>query len=108
MSDPLDSLLPDPSQLAELWPAAQRRLILRLVAKTLEVFGAREPELQQPAADGNLLTMPEVAKRLGVPNSEAYALGRDGLLPVVRIGKYVRARPVDVDAFIAAHRDPTH
>jgi len=47
--------------------------------------------------------MPQVAKRLGVP--EAYALARHGRLPVVRIGRYVRMRPADLDAFVEAHQD---
>jgi excisionase family DNA binding protein len=104
MSDPLETLLPDPAQLATLSPADQRRLLLR-VAALLAALGASGPEPQRPAADGTLLTMPQVAKRLGVPESEAYALARQGRLPVVRIGKYVRMRPADLDGFVQAHQD---
>jgi excisionase family DNA binding protein len=75
------------------------------VAALLAALGAREPEPQRPAADGTLLTMPQVAKRLGVPESEAYALARHGRLPVVRIGRYVRMRPADLYAFVEAHQD---
>ena len=37
-----------------------------------------------------LLTMRQVAVRLNVPASRAYELARQGKLPAVRIGKYVR------------------
>lgn len=37
-----------------------------------------------------LLTMRQVAERLNVPESRAYELARQGKLPAVRIGKYVR------------------
>ena len=105
MSDPLEAQLPDPAQLAALSPVGQRRLLLR-VAALLAALGAREPEPQRPAAAGDtLLTMPQVAERLGVPDSEAYALARQGRLPVIRIGKYVRMRPADLTAFIEAHQD---
>jgi len=36
------------------------------------------------------LTMRQVAARLNVPASRAYELARQGQLPAVRIGKYVR------------------
>jgi excisionase family DNA binding protein len=38
----------------------------------------------------DLLTMRQVAARLNVPESRAYELARQGKLPAVRIGKYVR------------------
>jgi excisionase family DNA binding protein len=40
--------------------------------------------------DGGLLTMRQAAARLNVPESRAYELARQGKLPAVRIGKYVR------------------
>ena len=40
--------------------------------------------------DGGLLTMRQAAERLNVPESRAYELARQGKLPAVRIGKYVR------------------
>src|SRR5882724_3910624 len=52
-------------------PASWKRRLLPRVAALLAALGAREPEPQRPAADGTLLTMPQVAKRLGVPDSEA-------------------------------------
>lgn len=46
--------------------------------------------IQSPSMDGQLLTIPQVANRLSVPESRAYELARQHKLPSVRIGKYVR------------------
>ena len=40
--------------------------------------------------ESELLTIRQVAARLNVPESRAYELARQGKLPAVRIGKYVR------------------
>lgn len=53
-------------------------------------------------ADDRLLSMAEVAKILGVPESGAYELGRRGGLPVVRIGPKVRVRESALRAWINA------
>lgn|SRR2546425_4483649 len=53
-----------------------------------------------------LLDVPTVAKRLHVPPSHVYELGRRGELPTVKIGpKYVRVRVDDLERYIARHRD---
>ena len=38
----------------------------------------------------SLLTLPQVAMRLAIPEGRAYELARQGILPTVRVGKYVR------------------
>jgi excisionase family DNA binding protein len=43
-----------------------------------------------PFPDQQLLTLPQVAERLSIPESRAYELARQHKLPAVRIGKYVR------------------
>jgi hypothetical protein len=56
--------------------ALRRRLLLRVAAMPT-VLGAREREPQQPAADGNLLTM--ARWRCGsARDREAYAVARQG------------------------------
>jgi excisionase family DNA binding protein len=62
--------------LAELQAKAQ----LKLLSERNVPKGGREV----------LLTMRQVAERLNVPGSRAYELARQGKLPAVRIGKYVR------------------
>jgi excisionase family DNA binding protein len=47
-----------------------------------------------------LLTMPEVAKRLAIPEGRAYELARQGRLPAVRVGKYVRVPLAKLEAWI--------
>ncbi len=52
--------------------------------------------------NGRLLTAAEVAARYQVPTSQIYALTRRGELPAVRLGKYVRYRLDDLEAFEAS------
>lgn len=52
--------------------------------------------------NGNSLITPEaLAEAWGVPKSHVYRLAREGRLPCVRLGKYVRFHPKAVDDFIA-------
>ena len=41
-------------------------------------------------SEATLLTLPQVATRLAIPEGRAYELARQGTLPTVRVGKYVR------------------
>jgi excisionase family DNA binding protein len=58
------------------------------------VGGTAKSQLGQDS--GQLLTLPQVAERLAVPETYAYELARQNRLPVIRLGKYVR---VPVEAF---------
>jgi excisionase family DNA binding protein len=49
-----------------------------------------------------LLTATDVARELNVSRSFAYQLLQRGTIPVVRLGRAVRVRPQDLDAFIEA------
>ena len=46
--------------------------------------------------------MDEVAKRLGVSLQRAYELGRQGLLPIVRLGRQMRVEEHRLVEWIAA------
>lgn len=48
-----------------------------------------------------LLTADDLAARWGVPKSHIYRLARGGAVPVVKLGRYRRFRPADVEAFEA-------
>ena len=50
------------------------------------------PAVPRDGHEDPLLSMPEVARRLGVPLAHARELGRRGELPVVHVGRYVRVR----------------
>ena len=53
-------------------------------------------------SSGSLITPEALAEAWGVPKSHIYRLAREGRLPCVRLGKYVRFHPKAVDAFIAS------
>jgi hypothetical protein len=81
------------------------QLIEELNAETRRMLG----ELSSSVEDEKLLTIVEVADRLGVllpsgraPNSLYHAARRGELRAVVVSGR-LRFRPTDVDAWIAAH-----
>lgn len=50
---------------------------------------------------GRLLRIEDVAQRLAVSRSMAWKLIAQGDLRSVRIGRAVRVRPADLDAFVA-------
>jgi excisionase family DNA binding protein len=52
-----------------------------------------------------LLTAEQVAAILSVSERYVWRLGRDGELPRVQLGKYVRFDPADVEAFIEARKE---
>lgn len=65
------------------------------------------PTSRQPRTDAMLLTLPQVAKRLAISKGRAYELARQGKLPTVKVGKYVRVEPAALDTWIAQHRERT-
>lgn len=49
-----------------------------------------------------LLSIPQVAMRLNIPESRAYELARrQGGLPVIRIGKYLRVDPTALEGWLS-------
>src|SRR5258708_14955101 len=89
-------------------PGARRRLMVALAAR-LAQLGAG---LVLPAANWSsgpseeperLLTLPQVAEVLGIPEDRAYDLARRRELPVVTIGRYKRVRASAVRYFIGAN-----
>ena len=55
-----------------------------------------------PSEDnGQLLTLPQVAERLAVPETYAYELARKNRLPVIRLGKYVRVSAREFEKWLA-------
>ena len=48
------------------------------------------PPIQCRAPQLRLLTMKDVAQRLGISLQRTYEMGRLGLLPVVRLGRQIR------------------
>lgn len=54
----------------------------------------------------SLLSVPQVAQRLGVPASWVYAQveSPNSELPYIRVGRYIRFEPEDIEGYIAARR----
>jgi excisionase family DNA binding protein len=52
-------------------------------------------------ANGRLLRLDEVAKRLSISKSMAWKLVAYGQIRSVRIGRAVRVRPADVEEYLA-------
>jgi excisionase family DNA binding protein len=55
-----------------------------------------------PSDPGPILTPDALAERWSVPKSHVWRLAREGRLPSVRLGRYVRFRLAEVEAFEAA------
>ena len=73
---------------------------LRLLHHTLKTASNYAPE------GGHLLTMKQAADQVALPVSRLYELARQGRLPVIRIGKYVRVQANALQAWLARHRAP--
>lgn len=82
----LEWSLDDCTNLVAILERVRARAWVRIVAETAK------SQLGQDS--GQLLTLPQVAGRLAVPETYAYELARQNRLPVIRLGKYVRV-PVD-------------
>ena len=53
------------------------------------------------AVGGRLLRIEQIAERLSVSRSMAWKLIHSGVLRSVRIGRAVRVRPADLEAYLA-------
>lgn len=59
------------------------------------------------ADDSPLLKGSDVARRLNISRSNAYNLMQSGKIPVVRIGRCLRVREEDLEAFIRQNTFPS-
>jgi excisionase family DNA binding protein len=84
-----------PATCKELLGAIER---VRVSAWSQVVKGAQCLSSQD---NGQLLTLPQVAERLAVPETYAYELARQNRLPVVRLGKYVRVPAEEFEKWLA-------
>jgi len=107
----IDDLLADPSRSVGLTRGAIQQLYIQLASRigTLKALESvllsmllRQPTDSDPASQpsGELLTAPEAAKILNVPESWVREQARLGELPSVRLGHYVRFRSDELRAFL--------
>ena len=54
-----------------------------------------------------LLTVEDVRAELNIGRTLVYRLVETGALPVVRVGRAVRVRPADFDAYLVANLSPS-
>src|ERR1700689_3969267 len=105
----IDDLLADPSRSVGLTRGAIQQLYIQLASRigTLKALESvllsmllRQSTDSDPASQpsGELLTAPEAAKILNVPESWVREQARLGGLPSVRLGHYVRFRSDEVRA----------
>lgn len=95
--------------LRALVAAATPAELPQLIGELEAVKAAALARLLAPASspvEDRLLSLPDVAKVLGVPEDRAYDLARQRRLPVVVIGKYKRVRESALRAYIAASEAP--
>jgi excisionase family DNA binding protein len=97
----LDELAKNPALSMSLPPEKAKALWLDVL--TLEkalAMRAMMPGDTQHEAD-KLLTVPEVAELLKVSEYRAYELVRQGHIAKIKMGKSVRVRRADLDAYVA-------
>lgn len=97
----VDALLVEPAQASTLPPEVAQALLIELaVLQPLLIQRA----LLAPRHEGRedeLLTIPEVARRLKVSDYRAYELARQGVLKSVRLGKSVRVTASAITDYLA-------
>lgn len=115
----IDDLIADPSRSVELTRGAIQQLYIQLASRigTLKALESvllsmllRQPtdndRTSQPS--GELLTAPEVAKILNIPESWVREQARLGELPSVKLGHYVRFRSDEVKALLVRGQSGRH
>jgi excisionase family DNA binding protein len=97
----LDAVIADPAKASTLTPEIAQTLLISLASI--------HPILLQRALIGSrneheedLLTIPQVAKRLKVSDYRAYELARQGFLKSVRLGKSVRVKQSALVEYLAS------
>jgi len=98
----LDELSADPSKIANLSLGTRNNLMARLSALLLALTAAPAPSAPvATVAAAPLLTAAEMAEQLNVHESAVRTMEREGEIPGVRIGRYVRFRAEEVEAALA-------
>ena len=99
----LDQLIQDPAKAAILPPEIAQALLIGLASiQPLLVQRALMGPLDKTGEE-DLLTIDQVAARLKLSQYRAYELCRQGELKAIRLGKSVRVKPSDLQAYVAQH-----
>jgi excisionase family DNA binding protein len=96
----LDAVIADPSRAATLSPEIAQSILISL-ATIHPILLQRALTASQDEHEEDLLTIPQVAKRLKVSDYRAYELARQGFLKSVRLGKSVRIKQSALVEYLA-------
>jgi excisionase family DNA binding protein len=99
----LDQLLQDPAKAAILPPEIAQALLIGLASIQPLLVQRALMGSSDKVADEDLLTIDQVAARLKLSQYRAYELCRQGELKAIRLGKSVRVKPSDLQAYVSQH-----
>jgi excisionase family DNA binding protein len=60
--------------------------------------------MQQKKECGNLLTPDQLALRLGIARKTVIVWAREGRVPSIRVGRFVRFDPAEIDRWLERQR----
>ncbi len=76
-----------------------------LVREEVQTLISQNGHNGRNGAEGELLTAKQAGERWNIPASKIKAMARQGQLPCVRLGHYVRFSPSDLARFIESHKE---
>jgi excisionase family DNA binding protein len=83
---------------------------LKVFCRRLEILLKRVGAMSQTTADstdtGRFLKLSEAASMVGIGKTTFYAAIRRGDLRVVHLGRSIRIRATELDAWLSCHEDP--
>ncbi|HEX5545694.1 MAG TPA: helix-turn-helix domain-containing protein [Nitrospira sp.] len=99
----LDQLIQDPTKAAILSPEIAQALLIGLASIQPLLVQRALMGSSDKVGEEDLLTVDQVATRLKLSQYRAYELCRQGELKAIRLGKSVRVKPSDLQAYVAQH-----
>ena len=76
-----------------------------LVREELQSLISQNGHNGRNGAEGELLTAKQAGERWNIPASKIKAMARQGQLPCVRLGHYIRFSPTDLARFIEGNKE---
>ena len=99
----LDQLIQDPAKAAILPPEIAQAILIGLASLQPLLVQRALMGSSDKVGEEDLLTIDQVATRLKLSQYRAYELCRHGELKAIRLGKSVRVKPSDLQAYVAQH-----
>jgi len=76
-----------------------------LVREEVQTLISQNGHNGRNGAEGELLTAKQAGERWNIPASKIKAMARQGQLPSVRLGHYIRFSPADLARFVESHKE---